>query len=68
MSRFETKILAHGPDGNIFAILGNACRLMRRLGVPAEDITALRARVIGSGSYDEACAAIQEWFNIDRGD
>lgn len=68
MSRYETKIPATGSDGNIFAILGTAVRWMRQLGVSEEEVKALQTRVHRANNYDAACAAIEEWFPLDRGD
>lgn len=66
MPRFETAIPTHGPHGNVFAILGNATSLMRQLDVPKEDIAALRDQVTNAKSYDDACAAVREWFPLEN--
>ncbi len=66
MPKFETVIPARGPSGNIFAILGCAKRMMRKLCVSPEDIEELSRRVMSSGSYEEACSHIREWFPLEE--
>lgn len=68
MSRFTTVIPTDGPAGNIFLIAGTAGRLMRRLNVPSDEITAFYKRISGSKSYAEACAVVEEYFPLDRDD
>jgi hypothetical protein len=64
---FTTVILATGSDGNIFAVLATARRLMGEIGVDGEMIAAMTERVMRAGSYDHALAVIREWFPIDTG-
>ena len=52
------KISISSPDGNIFAALGIAVRLMRDSGRTVEDIEKLRAAVFNSTDYKTACEAI----------
>lgn len=66
MSKFETKIPTHGPDANIFAVLGNAVRLMKQLNVSQVEIDSLRAAVMDSDSYDQALQHIEVWFPVER--
>jgi hypothetical protein len=68
VSRFTTVIRATGPDGNVFAVLGAATRLMRKLSVDPNEVDALRAKVLDAKSYDEAIAAVREWFPVDTGE
>jgi hypothetical protein len=65
VTRYVTVIPTHGPAGNVFAILGAAVSLMRQLGHSNEEIARLRTRVLNSHSYDEACAAVREWFPLE---
>ncbi len=66
MSKFETRIPTRGSHGNIFEILGHATRRMHQLRVPQEKVQELRRKVLGAGSYEEACAAVEEWFPLER--
>ena len=68
MSRFETAINATGPDGNIYAVLGNATRFMRQLGIDPNEMLGLRAKVLAAPSYATAIDYIREWFPVDTGD
>lgn len=65
---FESRIRATGAGGNIFVIVGTACRMMRKLGLPADRIEKLQSDVMASGSYDEAIAFVERWFPVDRDD
>lgn len=66
MSKFETKIQAYGESGNVFAVLGNATRMMKQLNVPEVEIDSLRAAVMDSDSYDQALTHIEVWFPVER--
>lgn len=66
MSKFTTTIPAYGEQGNIFAVLGNATRMMKQLNVPAGEIDALRSAVMDSDSYDAALECIEVWFPVER--
>ena len=66
MPRFTTVIPTDGPSGNVFVIVGTAGRLMRELGVPAEEITGFYRRVTDAKSYGEACAIVEEYFPLSR--
>jgi hypothetical protein len=68
MSKFTTVIPAMGPDGNVFVVLANAVSLMRRLNVDPNEVHALRQTVLDAKSYDEAIAAVREWFPVDTGE
>lgn len=65
MSKYQTKIDGRGPNGNIFAILGQARTFMRQLSEPKEEIDNLLKRVTESGSYEEAIAVIEEYFPVE---
>ena len=53
-----------GHDGNIFAILGRASRLLRQNGM-AGQIQEMNDRVYGSHSYDEALNIISEYVETE---
>lgn len=65
MSKYKTVIDGHGPNGNIFAILGNARHLMKQLGESKEEISKLTERVTECNSYEEALSVIREYFTVD---
>ena len=52
-----------GQNGNIFALAGIASRTLKRNGLSAE-ASEMTAKVLGSGSYDEALGIIGEYVNI----
>lgn len=66
MSKFETVIPAHGEQGNVFAVLGNATRMMKQLNVPQVEIDGLRTAVMASDSYEQALTQIEVWFPVER--
>lgn len=63
--RFTTVIRAHGPDANIYAVLGTARNYLRQLGISQEERDALYTEVTNAGSYAEAFAAVRKWFPVD---
>ena len=65
MPRFTTVIPASGPLGNIFAIVGTACRHMRELDVPQQEISAFTDKVMLATSYREAVEVVREWFPVE---
>lgn len=68
MPRYTTTIPAHGPDGNIFVIGGRAGRLLRELDHSPDEIVGFWKRLSSAPSYDAACAIVEEYFPLDRGD
>lgn len=64
MPKFTTVINATGPNGNIFAVLGNATVLMKELRISPFEIQSLREKVFGSKSYEEALDHIREYFPV----
>lgn len=64
MPLYNTIIPTEGPDGNIFAILTNTKRLMRRLGHPMSEIKELTSKVTSSQDYEEACNHIRHYFPL----
>ena len=63
--RFTTVIPASGPLGNIFAIVGTACRHMRELDVPQQEIAAFANQVMIATSYRAAVEVVREWFPVE---
>ena len=53
-----------GEDGNIFAIMGRASRLLKEAGQKAEAEEMIN-RVTSSGSYDEALGIISEYVETE---
>ena len=51
-----------GADGNVFSIMGIASRTLKRAGMP-DQVKEMNARVMGSGSYDDALGIIMEYVN-----
>lgn len=58
------KMRLAGMDGNIFAILGNASRLLRRDG-QADRAKEMADRVFASGSYEQALSIISEYVETE---
>ena len=58
------KMRLEGMDGNIFAVLGSASRLVKRAGQDAE-AKEMSDRVYASGSYDEALSIISEYVETE---
>ena len=61
-SRPKLKLLGH--DGNIFSILGDASRLLRRAGM-SEQANEMADRVYKSGNYYEALGIISEYVETE---
>ena len=53
-----------GHDGNIFAIMGRASRLLKRAGM-REEADEMFKRVTSSGSYDEALRIVSEYVETE---
>ena len=64
-SRLELKLLGH--DGNIFSILGDAARLLRRAGM-SEQANEMADRVHKSSNYYEALGIISEYVETELSD
>ena len=64
-SRPELKLLGH--DGNIFSILGDAARLLRRAGM-SEQANEMADRVHKSSNYYEALGIISEYVKTELSD
>lgn len=65
---FTTRINATGPSGNVFAVIAQARRYLRDLGVASDKIEDMDRRARAAGSYAEALAVVREWFPVDTGD
>lgn len=64
-SRPELKLLGH--DGNVFSILGDASRLLRRAGM-SEQANEMEERIYKSGNYHEALRIISEYVETELSD
>lgn len=64
-SRPKLKLLGH--DGNIFSILGDASRLLRRAGM-SEQASEMADRVYKSGDYYQALGIISEYVETELSD
>lgn len=53
-----------GQDGNIFAIMGSASRLLKQAG-QKEQASEMSARVMDSHSYEEALGIISEYVQTE---
>ncbi len=53
-----------GTDGNIFAVMGKASRTLKRAGL-ADQAKELTAKVMQSGSYDEALQIVMEYVEAE---
>lgn len=60
----KPKMALASQDGNIFAILGTASRLLRRAGEPKQ-AKEMSDRVFQSGSYEEALHIISEYVETE---
>ncbi|CCP27477.1 conserved protein of unknown function [Tepidanaerobacter acetatoxydans Re1] len=53
-----------GEDGNIFNLMGIACRTLRRAGLDTE-AKEMVDRITKSKSYDEALVIIMEYVEVE---
>jgi hypothetical protein len=49
-----------GTDGNVFAIIGNVSRALKRAGMP-DKANEWAGRAMGSGSYEEVLVMLHEY-------
>ena len=61
------KMQLEGMDGNIFSVMGNASRLLKRSGQAAE-AQEMFDRVTSCGSYEEALSIISEYVETELSD
>ena len=60
----KPKMRLLGQDGNIFAIMGRASRLLKESG-QHDKAKEMVERVTGSGSYDEALHIVSEYVETE---
>ena len=60
--RPELQLVGH--DGNIYAIMGSAARLLRRAGM-REEADEMFQRVTSSGSYEQALGIVSEYVQTE---
>ena len=53
-----------GEDGNVFAIIGNVSRTLRRAGM-ADKAKEFSAKAMNSGSYDEVLRLCMEYVDVE---
>ena len=53
-----------GEDGNIFNLVGIACKALRNAGLYAEE-KELRSRIWSAASYDDAICLIMEYVEVE---
>lgn len=56
-----------GEDGNAFAIIGRATRVMRSAGLPADERERFQREAM-SGDYDHLLRTVIEWFDTTPGE
>lgn len=61
--KYDLTIDARGPNGNIFAILGEARRLLQALG-DGDLVGPLTEEVTSAHSYEQALDAVREYFSL----
>ena len=61
MSKPELKLI--GEDGNVFAIIGKAVRVAKKVGWTEDEIKKFTAEVT-SGDYNNALRVVQKYFNV----
>jgi len=65
---FTTVISGRDSNGNIYAILSMACRLLRKVDIPKDRIERLKEQVRSAQNYDQAVAFVERWFRVERDD
>ena len=60
--RPELQLVGH--DGNIYAIMGSAAKLLRRAGM-REEADEMFKRVTSSGSYEQALGIVSEYVQTE---
>ena len=59
----KPKVQAVGEDGNIFMVVGNASKALKKDG-QADAAAAMQAEVQKAGSYDEALQIIMKYVDL----
>jgi hypothetical protein len=52
------------PQGNVFYLMGLANRLIRELGLSAEEIAEFKREQSRATTYNEHLAILRKWFGI----
>jgi len=60
----KPKLKMVGEDGNVFAIIGRATRVLRENKFTQEDIKKFQGEMM-SGDYDNALRVCMEWFEVN---
>ncbi len=53
-----------GRDGNAFFIIGRVQKALKRVGVPAEEVTAFREEAT-SGDYNNVLTTAMKWVTVE---
>ena len=53
-----------GTDGNVFAIIGNVSRVLKRAG-QSDKASEFQKRAMSSGSYDDVLALCFEYVEVE---
>ena len=59
----EVRFCRNGSSGNVYAIMGGAIKILRRVGM-YDKAKEMVDRVTSSGSYDDALKIIGEYVNL----
>lgn len=52
------------PQGNVFYLMGLANRLIRELGLSAEEIAEFKQEQANATTYNEPLAILRKWFGV----
>jgi hypothetical protein len=61
--KFDIEVPLSGRDGNVFSIMGNMKRELRRAGATKEQISEFLAEAM-DGSYEDLIRTCAKWVNI----
>ena len=65
-AKYPTGIVINlkSPQGHVFYLMGMANRLMRELGLSAEEIAEFKREQASAKTYNEHLAILRKWFGI----
>ncbi|MBR1373304.1 hypothetical protein IJ556_02505 [bacterium] len=66
MAKYPTGIVVDlkSPQGNVFYLIGLANRLVRELGLSAEEITEFKREQASATTYQAHLTLLRKWFGI----
>jgi len=53
-----------GPDGNVFAVIGNVALALQRAGYGEDVVSEMTEDLFSSRSHDEALAKVRQWVTV----